>query len=412
MKHMKRLLGLVLAGALMVGVLTGCGEQNTTPAADDIAYQTAGISRDTVLFTVDGADVTADEYLFWLLGAITEAQQNGYLTTDESWAGEIEGVPASEYLKSTALETAKLYALMELKADKAGVTLTEEDQAQVDAQMEQMVSYLALMDYESLQEYLDCQCITEETFRRLNSAYYLNLNYTDKLIAEGDERLIPTEEQMTTFLDENGFYSCKHILLSTRRETGETDELGQAVYEDFSEEEIAAVKAEADALLAQIRAAADPAAEFDKVMNERSEDGRDAEGNLAAPDGYDTYTGQMVAEFEETALALQPGEISEPVKSDFGYHIILRLPQPVDNATYLEYYQSYAMNDIVDQWMAEAEVETTEAYAALDPKDFYEKLTARNQAWAAEKQAQAEATASPSAEPEDVTVDPTDEPVG
>lgn len=33
--------------------------------------------------------------------------------------------------------------------------------------------------------------------------------------------------------------------------------------------------------------------------------------------------GQMVPEFEQAAFALQPGEISEPIKSDFGYHVIL-----------------------------------------------------------------------------------------
>jgi parvulin-like peptidyl-prolyl isomerase len=32
--------------------------------------------------------------------------------------------------------------------------------------------------------------------------------------------------------------------------------------------------------------------------------------------------GQMVPSFEQAAFALQPGELSEPVKSPFGYHVI------------------------------------------------------------------------------------------
>ena len=40
--------------------------------------------------------------------------------------------------------------------------------------------------------------------------------------------------------------------------------------------------------------------------------------------GYFTR-GMMVKAFEETAFKLQIGEISEPVKTEFGYHIIKRL---------------------------------------------------------------------------------------
>jgi len=60
---------------------------------------------------------------------------------------------------------------------------------------------------------------------------------------------------------------------------------------------------------------------FGKLAKELSIDSGSAkkDGNL----GYFTK-GMMVKPFEEVAFKLQIGEISEPVKTQFGYHIIKR----------------------------------------------------------------------------------------
>ncbi|MBI1663007.1 MAG: peptidyl-prolyl cis-trans isomerase [Nitrosopumilus sp.] len=61
---------------------------------------------------------------------------------------------------------------------------------------------------------------------------------------------------------------------------------------------------------------------FGKLAKELSIDSGSAkrDGNL----GYFTK-GMMVKPFEDTAFKLQIGEVSEPIKSEFGYHIIKRL---------------------------------------------------------------------------------------
>ncbi len=58
--------------------------------------------------------------------------------------------------------------------------------------------------------------------------------------------------------------------------------------------------------------------DFAKVANEVSIDKASADGDL----GYFTK-GRMVKEFEDAAFALAVNEISQPVQTQFGYHIIL-----------------------------------------------------------------------------------------
>ena len=375
--NVKQFLCAGMTGALLVAGLTACAPGAPEVDPSDVAYQTAGVTRDTVLFTVDGTEVTADEYLFWLLQSVASAKQSGYLADDDAWEEELNGVPTAEYLKEDARNTSVLYTTVSNHAAAAGLTVTEEEQAEADAELETLTQRVDSYYGMTLQEYLDQQCISEAAFRKLNQVPYL-------------------ARSLQTQMEEAGYYKAKHILLAFPE-----NEDGSAA----TDEQKAAVKAEADQLLAQIRTAADPLAEFDKVMNERSEDGRDENNQLYAPDGYLAYAGQMVPQFESAAKALAVGEISEPVETAYGYHIILRQDFTDEERQQLRdsmaaIYPDYAMSKLNEQWVEEAKVEVKPAYEKLDPNSFYKNMVAFAEQWQEEKAAEeaAQATASPAPE--------------
>ena len=102
-----------------------------------------------------------------------------------------------------------------------------------------------------------------------------------------------------------------------------TDEEIKNYYEDnkdqFAKRDASHILVEDEKTAKEIKEKLDNGEDFAKLAKEYSKDSANAEngGNLG------TFSkGQMVKEFEDAVFNLKEGEISNPVKTQFGYHII------------------------------------------------------------------------------------------
>ncbi|WP_047982509.1 peptidylprolyl isomerase [Ornithinibacillus contaminans] len=197
----------------------------------------------------------------------------------ETKAGDITKEEFYSEMKNYIGES-MLYNMVVIKVleDNYEVTDEELDQAVQDAKDEQGENFTAWL---AQQGYPD-----EETFREQTYQTLLQEKLVFEDISISDEEL---EKKFNEMKENNEIeIRASHILV------------------------------EDEATANEVKQKLDDGADFAELAKEYSTDGsKDSGGDL----GY-FATGKMVKEFEDAAFALDAGEISEPVKSEFGYHII------------------------------------------------------------------------------------------
>ncbi|HHU21960.1 MAG TPA: hypothetical protein GXZ52_00850 [Clostridiales bacterium] len=393
-----RVISMLLCTVMLIAGLAGCAgseirsftnpenEEETSAETGGFPSDSPGESRDysaayaaydpdELVMTINDLSVRWEEYFYWIRTVLDEYEYQygriadwdakaAYYTCGCEIPGECGECESNrDYITNGVLEILVDFRALESNARRLGAELTEEDYANLEAMWEKDVEAYSGGDEEAFVQYMESIYLTRELYDYINQVSCLYYETFDKIY--GPEGELCSDEDALSFAESKGFMMAKHILLSKTNPEGE----------ELSEEEQAEKLATAKELLAQLRScesAGEMTALFDKLMSEHSED----VGLSYYPDGYCFSPGKMVAAFEDAAAALKEYEISEIVETDFGYHIILRLP--LDPNAILEYYsenQQYdlryvaaiAMYDsLFNSWKDEAQVEPGKNFVNFD----------------------------------------------
>mgnify|MGYP002571774265 CR=1 FL=1 len=409
MKHTLSRLGAAGTALALTLSLAACGQDTAgnTPiplpeeVPADIIQETAGIPRDTVLLTVDGAEVTAEELLYWVCSF---ADQYAALGMSDLSMDMGDGQTLGDYYLESAIQTATLYQVVENHAQELELGWSEANQTAYDQDVAGMKDSVAQQygldpeadaaavgtEYIRLLSYMG---LSEEGFLQVNQPIYLYDNLLTGLY--GPEGTEPPDAQG---LADAGILHAKHILVRAEPVTAEDGTV--------TDDGMAAALEKANEIRAQLKAAGDTEEQFDALMAANTSD-VSSTGAVNNPDGYvfDASgalldgSGSLVTEFTQGAAALAVGEISDPVQSTYGYHILLRLD--ADTADTRNQYTTAKMNEQSDQWMEEAQVEKTAAFDQLNAERFYTALVdLRAEMTAAAQPEPAETTPTESGSPE------------
>ena len=220
----------------------------------------------------------------------------------EFWTREFDGQPASELAIEKAFDEATSFKRQVIFAKQNGATLSDSYEEQLEKQIKE---YKDSIGEEYFEIFLNDMGLTsEEQYKQISRDNACINNFYQTLTSEGTVTV--SDAEIEAFYNEYiaptyDVVTAKHILISTQDKSEDdakkAGELANELHLKISNGEL----------------------DFDEAMAQYGED----PGVEQNPDGYTFGRGEMVEVFETTAFALKVGEMSEPVLSEYGWHIIL-----------------------------------------------------------------------------------------
>ena len=265
---------IALLAALVLGVAaTGCGGDDDDASSGDVPS--------TAIAVVGDREIPKTEYdrLLAQAQATYEAREQEFPEA---------GTPEFAQLRNALVRSLVEQAQFEIAAEELDVTVTDEE---LDKRLDELKQQFFNGDEQKYQDELEKQGLTEEQVLKDLRTRMLSEKIFEKVTSEVEV----TDADIQAYYDENksqfaqpASREVRHILVKT--------------------------KAKADDIHQQLENGADfaqLAKQFSTDPASKNEGGK-----------FTAQKGATVAPFDKVAFELKTGELSEPVKTQFGWHII------------------------------------------------------------------------------------------
>lgn len=351
---MKRLLSMLMAGILCVGMLatmTGCGTKDNTP----------------VVATIDGEDVHSSELAAYIV--------YNMMYYENSFGMDIKSMASDEIfgsIKEGCLNQAKQYRAIKKLAENEGVSLSKDSKKELkenlDSNRQQLGSqtgtftrwlkYKVKGDEDPFVTYLNSYGYTEELYESNNETMQLMYDIIDKYYDQGDI----TKQFQNTYLH------AKSILIK------DVDDSGNELTGDA----LTAAQNKAQSILDQVKA--DPS-KFDDLWKENNAD------TAQSKNGYYFTEGDMVDEYYQAVAKMEEGAINDQLVyyKGYGWFIIEKLKLEdsalTDTSAYLKNSgngDESTIKSAIGQQMVQDKLDGIIEDMKVETTDEYDKITAYN----------------------------------
>lgn len=353
---MKKLLIILLAAGLLFVGVAGCAQKTApvpspAPVDDETIYVSpvnpeppttavpeaqpveplkhvdlealhALYPEDAVYATIGEREITWGEYYEWLGSYILNGENYMESMAAYGMSGGwdspyAEGVTLGDSFVANLSDNLRAFTGIDMFAAQNGISVSDEELEAKKAEDRNAMLGADATD-EAWGELLTANFLTENLYRAQARANIQLQKLMEAKYGKNGELL--STAALQHYIEDKEYLRCNHILFLT---------MDMETREPLDEETIAAKKSRAEEIAAELQSIENREellARFAELKAELDEDS----GKTHYPDGYIFTPGTMVAAFEETTKALSAFEVSAPVLSEYGYHVIIRLPVDAD----------------------------------------------------------------------------------